>query len=303
MSRHATIGDELFAAGRLDEAMVAYRRVLNRVPKDSGMPASSILLTTTFHASIVFALLWIPPLQSPISMPDDAVEVTVERPAASLAATIQPMAIPEPPAPQAESAQTPTLENAVPEPEPTPELTLRDFPKAKPAVSKKEQEKPPPKSDPKPDSNKVLVPPPGATTPNASPPSPLPNRADVVRPNKARDEFLARAFGTKYLERMGIRPSHRATLTETSGRACPQDPEPYKLEITNNKLTVTNDYGIMFSITVRADGEIDQLYQRAPMAGDDVSPGTWMKYRMMGNVKSGKLEIWYRNCVYKLNLY
>jgi hypothetical protein len=110
-------------------------------------------------------------------------------------------------------------------------------------------------------------------------------------------------LGTKYLERMGIRPSHLATLTETSGRTCPQDPEPYKLEITNNILTVTNDYGKMFSITVPANGEIYQHFKRPPMAGDRVALGKWMEYQLIGNVKSGKLEIWYINCVYKLNLY
>jgi len=282
------------------------------------MPVSSLVLTTVFHVPIIFAFLWSPPTTSTPLIPEDAVELTIERQTTSLAA-MKPMAIPEPPVdsppiqpalpvprqpvPQVESAQTPTLESALPEPEPMPELTLRDFPKVEPVVPKTEQKKPPPKSDPKPDSNKVLVPPPGATTPNASPPTPLPNRADVVQPNKARNEWLARAMGTRYLERMGIRPSHQATLTEKSGATCPQDPEPYKLEIANNKLTVTNDYGKMFSITVSADGEIDQLYKRAPMAGDHLSDhiGAWMKYRMIGNVKSGKLEIWFGNCVYKLN--
>jgi hypothetical protein len=111
-------------------------------------------------------------------------------------------------------------------------------------------------------------------------------------------------WGTRYLERMGIRPSHQATLTATSGRACPLDPEPYKLEITNNKLTVTNDYGPMFSITVPADGEIHQNFRRPPMAGDDIKiNGKWMEYTMKGNVKSGKLEVWFYGCVYKLNLY
>jgi hypothetical protein len=254
-------------------------------------------------------------------MPEDAIEVTIERQTTSLAAMIQSMAIPEPPVdsppiqpalpvppqpvPQVESAQTPTLENAVPEPEPTPELTSRDFPKVEPVVRKMEQKKLSPKSDPKPDLNKALEPPPGGTSPNASPPTPLPNPADVVQPNKKSNERLARMWGTRYLERMGIRPSHQATLTEKSGGSCPQDPEPYKLEITNNKLTVTNQYGIMFSITVPADGEIYHHYKRPPMAGDifEKEKGKWMEYTMIGNAKSGKLVIWYYNCVYKLNLY
>jgi hypothetical protein len=271
------------------------------------MPVSSLVLTTVFHVPLIFALLWSPPTTSTPLMPEDAVELTIERPTTSLAAMtpIQPpLPVPPQPVPQVESAQTPTLESVLPEPEPMPELTLRDIPKVEPVVPKAEQKKPPPKSDPKPDSNKVLVPPPGAIPPAASPPTPLPNRADVVDPNKARNEWLARTMGTKYLERMGIKPSHQATLTGKSGRACPLDPEPYKLEIADNKLTVTNDYGIMFSITVPANGEIDQIYKRAPMAGDHASDnkGTWMKYRMMGNVKSGKLEIWYLGCVYTLVL-
>jgi hypothetical protein len=287
-------------------AMKRRKFITVRAIKGSGMPVSSLVLATVFHVSIIFALLWSPPTTSTSLMPEDAVELTIERQTTSLAAMIQsPLPVPQQPIPQVESAQTPTLENAVPEPEPTPELTLRDFPKAESVVRKVEEKKPSPKPDPKPDSNKALVPPPAGTPQNASPPTPLPNQADVVQPNKARNEYLARMMGTRYLERMGIRPSHQAALTGTSGRTCPQDPEPYKLEITNNKLTVTNDYGIMFSITVPADGEIDQLYKRAPMAGDHYSDakGTWMKYRMMGNVKSGKLEIWYNNCVYKLNLY
>jgi len=297
----------------------------NRAANNSGMPVSSLVLATVFHVPIIFAFLWSPPTTSTPLMPEDAIELTIERQTTSVAAMIQPMAIPEPPVdsppiqpappvprqpvPQVESAQTPTLESAVPEPEPMPELTLRAIPKVEPVVPQKEQKKPPPKSDSRPDSNKVLVPPPGATTgattPNASPPTPLPNRADVVQPNKARNEFLARALGTRYLERMGIKPSHQAIVTESSGATCPHDPDPYKLEIVDNKLTVTNQYGKMFSITVPVDGEIDQIYRRAPMAGDNYSDNknTWMKYRMKGNVKSGKLEIWYANCVYKLNPY
>jgi hypothetical protein len=292
----------------------------NRATNNSGIPVSSLVLTTVFHVPIiVFAFLWSPPTTDTPLMPEDAVELTIERQTTSLAAMIQPMAIPEPPVdsppiqpappvprqpvPQVESAPTPTLESALPEPEPLPELTLRDIPKVEPVVPKTEQKKLAPKADPKPDSNKVLLPAPGATTPKASPPTSLPHQADVDLSKK--DERAARLWGTKYFERMGIRPSHQATLTGRSGRACPLDPEPYKLEIVNNKLTVTNDYGIMFSITVPANGEIDEIYRRAPMAGDHVSDnkGTWMKYRMMGNVKSGKLEIWYLGCVYTLNVY
>ena len=110
-------------------------------------------------------------------MPKDAIELTIERQTTSLAAMIQSVAIPEPPVdsppiqpalpvpqqpvPQVESAQTPTLENAVPKPEPTPELTSRDFPKVAPVVRKMEQKKLSPKSDPKPDLNKALEPPGG----------------------------------------------------------------------------------------------------------------------------------------------
>jgi hypothetical protein len=270
---------------------------LSRAIENSGMPASSLVLTTVFHASIIFVLLWSPPTTSTPLMPEDVIEVTIERQTPSVAAVIQPPApVPQQPVPQMEPPQTPTLEKAIPEPEPMPEPTFRDFPKV-------EQKKSPPKSDskpdPKPDSNKVPVPPPGATTRNASPPTPPPNQADVD-PSKI-NERAARMWGTKYFERMGIRPSHQATLTGTSGRACPLDPEPYKLEITNNKFTVTNDYGIMFSITVPADGEIYQLYKRPPMAGDHIAPGKWMEYKMIGNVKTGKLVIWAANCVYTLN--
>ena len=119
----------------------------SRAIKNSGMPVcSSLVLSTAFHVSIIFALLWSPPTTSTPLMPEDAIEVTIERQTTSLAAIIQSVAIPEPPVdsppiqpalpvprqpvPQVESAQTPTLENAVPEPEPAPELTLRDFPKA-----------------------------------------------------------------------------------------------------------------------------------------------------------------------------
>ena len=273
------------------------------------MPASSLFLASTFHASIIFALLWLPLTTTPALVPDDAVELTIERQTASAEPPVvsppaqPPVPVPEQLAPQVEPAQAPTLEGAVPEPEPAPQPTLRDFPKTEPVIDKTEQKKPAPKSDPKTDSNKAPVPPAEGTRQTASPPTPLPNHADVDLSKK--NERAARLWGTRYFERMGIRPSHQATLTQASGRACPLDPEPYKLEIVNNKLTVTNDYGIMFSITVPANGEIDQLYKRAPMAGDHMSDakGTWMKYRMMGNVKSGKLEIWYNNCVYKLNLY
>jgi hypothetical protein len=271
------------------------------------MPASSIVLASTFHASIIFALLWSPLTKPPALVPNDAVELTIERPTAPPATAIQaPAPVPEQPAPQMEAAaQAPTLENAIVEPAPMPELTLRDFPKAEPVVPKIEQKKPSPQPDPKPapkpDGNKALAPPPGEKPSNASPPTPPPNQADVDLSKK--DERAARLWGTKYFERMGIKPSHQATLTGTSGRACPLDPEPYKLEITNNKFTVTNDYGIMFSIAVPADGEIDQLYKRPPVNGDRVVAGKRMEYRMMGNVKTGKLVIWAANCVYTLNLY
>jgi hypothetical protein len=335
---------------------------LNRAIKNAGMPVSSLVLATVLHASIIFALLWSPSTTSTPLMPEDAIELTIERQTTSLAAMIQSVAIPEPPVdsppiqpalpvprqpvPQVESAQTPTLENTVPEPEPppeptlrdfpkvepvvrkmasaqtptlenavpkpepTPELTSRDFPKVEPVVPKKEQKKPPPKSDPKPDSNKVLVPPPGATTPNASPPTPpgaptpnaspptpLPNRADVVQPNKKSNDYLAR---------MGLRPTHQATLTEKSGDTCLGE-VLYNLAITDNKLTVSNQHGKMFSITVPANGEIYQRYKRVPVTEDSKyearSPFKFVEYQIIGNVKTGKLEIWQSHCVYKLNLY
>ena len=283
----------------------------NRAIKNSGMPVSSLVLSTVFHVSIIFALLWSPPTTSTPLMPEDAIEVTIERQTTSLAAMIQSVAIPEPPVdsppiqpalpvprqpvPQVESAQTPTLENAVPEPEPAPELTLRDFPKAESVVRKIEEKRLSPKSDPKPDLNKAVEPPPGGILPNASPPAPLPNRADVVQPNKK---------SKNYLERMGIKPSHIATLTEKSGATCVQDSEPYKLEITNDKLTATNSHGVMFSITVPANGEIYHRYKRVPVAGDR-NPFRFVEYSMIGNVKTGKLEIWlgHSPCVYKVNLY
>src|SRR5262245_55387972 len=165
----------------------------SRAIKNSGMPVSSLVLSIVFHVSIIFALIWSPPTTSTPLMPEDAIEVTIERQTASSAAMIQSMAIPEPPVdsppiqpdlpappqpvPQVEAAQTPTLENAVPEPEPPPEVALRDFPKAESVVRKIEEKKPSPKSDPKPDLNKAFEPPPGGTQPNASPPTPLPNRA------------------------------------------------------------------------------------------------------------------------------
>ena len=260
-------------------------------------------------------------------MPEDAIELTIERQTTSLAAMIQSVAIPEPPVdsppiqpalpvprqpvPQVESAQTPTLENALPEPEPPPpntiallenalpkpeappEPTLRDFPKAESVVRKIEEKRPSPKSDPKPDLNKAFEPPPGGILPNASPPTPLPNRADVVQPNKKSNDYLAR---------MGIRPTHQSTLTEKSGDTCLRDPVLYNLEITDNKLTVANQYGKMFSITVPANGEIYQHYKRVPVT-EDRNPFKFVEYQMIGNVKTGKLEIWLGHCVYKLNLY
>lgn len=300
----------------------------NRAIKNSGMPASSVVLATAFHGSIILALLWSPPTTSTLLMPEDAIEVTIERQTTPLATMIHSVAIPEPPAdsppiqlalsvpqqpiPQVESAPTPTLENAVPEPEPPPdtiallenalpkpeappEVTLRDFPKAGSVVRKIEEKKPSPKSDPKPDSNKASEPPPGGTLPNASPPAPLPNRADVVQPNKN---------SKNYLERMGIKPSHIATLSEKSGATCVQDSEPYKLELTNNRLTATNSHGVMFSTTVPANGEIYHRFKRIPVAGDR-PPFGWVRYFMIGNVKTGKLEIWkdFSPCVYKVNLY
>ena len=276
----------------------------NRAIKNSGMPVSSLVLATVLHVSIIFALLWSPSTTSTPLMPEDAIELTIERQTTSLAAMIQSVAIPEPPVdsppiqpalpvprqpvPQVESAQTPTLENAVPEPEPTPELTSRDFPKVAPVVRKMEQKK----LAPKPDLNEALEPP-GGTSPNASPPTPLPNRADVVQPNKKSNDYLAR---------MGIRPSHQSTLTEKSGDTCLRDPVLYNLAITDNKLTVTNQYGKLFSITVPANGEIYQHYKRVPVT-EDRNPFKFVEYQMIGNVKTGKLEIWLGNCVYKLNLY
>jgi hypothetical protein len=286
---------------------------LDRAAKKAAMPASPVFLASTFHASIIFALLWVPLAKNPALVPEDAVELTIERQPVAMAEPpvvsppVQPPAsVAEQSAPQVESAPPPALEKAVPEPEPAPQPTVRDFPKTEPVIAKTEQKKPAPTpaptSAPKPDSNKALVPPPAATPQTAAPPTPLPNQAGVD-PSKI-NERAARLWGTRYFERMGIRPSHQATLTQASGRACPLDPEPYKLEIVNNKLTVTNDYGIMFSTKVPANGEIDELYKRAPMAGDHVSDAKgWMKYRMMGNVKSGKLEIWYENCVYTLIVY
>ena len=280
----------------------------DRAAKKAAMPASPILLASTFHASIIFALLWAPLINPSAVPPDDAVELTIERQPVAMAEPpvvsppVQPPApVPEQPAPQVEPAPTPTLESAVPEPEPAPKLTPRDFPKTEPVIAKTEQKKPAAKADPKPDSNQALAPPPAGTSQTASPPTPPPNQPDVDLSKK--NERAARLWGTRYFERMGIRPSHQATLTGTSGRACPLDPEPYKLEIADNKFTVTNDYGIMFSITVPANGEIDQIYKRPPMAGDHVVPGKRMEYRMMGNVKMGKLVIWAANCVYTLNLY
>jgi len=202
-------------------------------------------------------------------------------------------AVPEPqPAPPNTIA---LLENALPKPEAPPEPTLRDFPKAESVVRKIEEKRLSPKSDPKPDLNKAFEPPPGGILPNASPPTPLPNRADVVQPNKK---------SKNYLERMGIKPSHIATLTEKSGATCVQDSEPYKLEITNDKLTATNSHGVMFSITVPANGEIWHRYKRVPVAGDR-NPFRFVEYSMIGNVKTGKLEIWlgHSPCVYKVNLY
>jgi hypothetical protein len=284
------------------------------------MPASSIVLTSTVHASIVFALLWGPLSKTPALVPDDAVELTIEQQAVATAEPpivsppIHPPApVPELSAPQAEPppAQVPTLESAIPEPESAPNLTLRDFPKTEPVIAKTEEKKPEqktpqqktpaPKADPKPQSNKPLVPPAEGKPQTASPPTPPPNQADVDLSKK--DERAARLWGTKYFERMGIRPSHQATLTGKSGRACPLDPEPYKLEIADNKFTATNDYGVMFTIAVPSDGEIYQLYKRPPMAGDHIAPGKWMEYKMIGNVKTGKLVIWAANCVYTLNLF
>src|SRR5476649_2056449 len=69
----------------------------NRAAKKAGMPASSVLFASTFHASIIFALLWAPLITPPALMPDDAVELTIERPTASSATMVQPVATAEPP--------------------------------------------------------------------------------------------------------------------------------------------------------------------------------------------------------------
>src|SRR5471030_2943913 len=106
----------------------------NRAAKKAAMPASSIVLASTFHASIIFALLWAP-LTKPLALvPYDAVELTIERqPVATpeppvVSPPVQPPApVPEPSASRVEPAQAPTLERAVPEPEPAPNVTLRDF--------------------------------------------------------------------------------------------------------------------------------------------------------------------------------
>ena len=151
----------------------------NRAAKKAAMPASSILLASTFHASIIFALLWLPLAKPPASVPDDAVELTIEPQPVAMAEPpvvsppVQPPEpVPEPSAPQAEPAQVPTLESAVPEPEPAPQLTLRDFPKTEPVIAKTEQKKPIPKADPKPQSNKAPVPPAEGKPQTASPPTP-----------------------------------------------------------------------------------------------------------------------------------
>jgi hypothetical protein len=238
-----------------------------------------------------------PTLENALPEPEPPPELSVAIPEPPVdSPPIQPaLPVPRQPVPEVESAQTPTLENALPEPERPPELTLRDFPKAGSVVRKIEEKRLSPKSDPKPDLNKAFEPPPGGILPNASPPTPLPNRADVVQPNKK---------SKNYLERMGIKPSHIATLTEKSGATCVQDSEPYKLEITNDKLTATNSHGVMFSITVPANGEIYHRYKRVPVAGDR-NPFRFVEYSMIGNVKTGKLEIWlgHSPCVYKVNLY
>ena len=171
--------------GRFQKLRWMTRHQIELSRTNSGMPVSSLVLATAFHVSIIFALLWSAPTTSTTLMPEDAIELTFERQTTSLAAMIQSVAIPEPPVdsppiqpalpvprqpvPQVESAQTPTLENALPEPEPPPELTLRDFPKAESVVRKIEEKKLSPKSDPKPDLNKAFEPPPGGILPNASP--------------------------------------------------------------------------------------------------------------------------------------
>ena len=60
----------------------------SRAIKNSGMPVSSLVLSTVFHVSIVFALLWSPPTTSTPLMAEDAIEVTIERQTTSLAAMI-----------------------------------------------------------------------------------------------------------------------------------------------------------------------------------------------------------------------
>ena len=56
----------------------------NRAIKNSGMPVSSLVLSTVFHVSIIFALLWSPPTTSTPLMPEDAIELTIERQTTSL---------------------------------------------------------------------------------------------------------------------------------------------------------------------------------------------------------------------------
>ena len=51
-------------------------------------PSLALVLATVFHVSIIFALLWSPPTTSTPLMPEDAIEVTIERQTTSLAAMI-----------------------------------------------------------------------------------------------------------------------------------------------------------------------------------------------------------------------
>src|SRR5476651_1199239 len=71
----------------------------DRAAKKAAMPASSLFLASTFHASIIFALLWLPLTRTPALVPDDAVQLTIER--QPVAAVEPPVVSPpvEPPAP------------------------------------------------------------------------------------------------------------------------------------------------------------------------------------------------------------
>jgi outer membrane biosynthesis protein TonB len=153
-------------------------------------------LAAAFHATVLSAFLWASPDKSPAPMPDDIVQVTIERLAAPVAVAAPPMPFLDLPGDDdlVRPAETPTLEKAVANSEPAPSPTGRDF--AKLAVPDVRRSKPASKPETNPDLDKAFEPPPGWMPPAAALPAPLPNQGETVQRNKAADDYLAKVART-----------------------------------------------------------------------------------------------------------